>query len=283
MKFQPETFAAFEGMLQNFKDSGYLWGLPGKALGAGRFQLAATEPGKVYVRILNEADQVVSLTTAVNLGANLDPKIKVRMEYIAGQLTIINPHPRDAAIAYGDKVSQAAVPPHSGAIGAGNDDYIDVQRFTPGLVTASPDGGMFVRIYAFRYEGVYVPTQDWEIPSGSIPSVSGETRLTLISYNPTLDDFEVDDGTTSLILTTFYTQSDIDAITVATGSVPLAAVTLYEGMTTLLVASVRILDAREFLDAIGDAGSSGDIIFDIMMSADGFPMVDADGYFMLRS
>lgn len=256
MKFAPETFAAFEGMLQSFKESGYLWGLPGRAEGSGRFTLQATEPGKVYVRILNEANQIVSLTTAVNLGANLDPSIKVRMEYIKGQLTIINPDPRDAANAYGNRASQAAVPPHSGALGGGNDDYIDSQRFTPGLVTASPVGGMFVRIYAFRYQGVYVATQDWEIPSGSIPTNPAETRLTLISYNPTLNDFEVDDGSLSFSATTAYGQSDVDAISIAAGNVPLAAVTLYEGMTTLLAALVRILDARQFLDPNSD-GLSG--------------------------
>lgn len=247
-KFKPETFKAFESMLQSFKRSGYLWGLPGKALGSNRFTFQAPEDGKVYVRILNEADQIVTLTTAVNLGANLDPAIKVRMEYIEGQLTIINPHPADAARAYGNKVSQSAVPPHSGAIGGGIDDYIDSQRFTPGLVTASPVGGMFVRVYAFRYGNVYIPTQDYEIPSGSIPTNPAETVLTEIVYNPTSGLIESYDGSVSTDSTTTYDQDDISAITIPDEVVPLGAITLYNGMTTTLAAQVRVLDAREFLN-----------------------------------
>lgn len=248
--FNRETLEAFNRALNVYDASKYVWGLPGKVVGAGRYLIPATQPGKVYVRILDESDEVVSLTTAVNLGANLDPKVKVRMEYIKGQLTIMLPDPTDGVNAYGDKVSQTAVPPHTGAVGSGLDDFITAERFTPGLVTVSSQSGLFVTIQGFWYEEVYKPTQDFEIPGGSVPTGDFETRLTLIYYNPDTDDFEVSDGTPSYDAIGDYTVTDLELVTVPEKVLPLAGVVLSYDTTDLTTDPTKVIDARRFINLV---------------------------------
>lgn len=247
--FRRETFEAFDQALNSHTNSRYLWGLPGMAVAINRYQIDAPQPGKVYVRILNQSDEIVSLTTAVNLGANLDPKVKVRMEYIKGQLTIVNPDPTDAVIAYGNKASQTAVPPHSGTVGGGLDDFVVSERFMPGLVSVASRGGLYVTIQGFWIGDTYVPTQDFEIPSGSIPTADFETRITLITYDPDAADFDVTDGVASYDAVGDYTETDLELISVPDGHIPLAGVVLSEDTTDLRTDPTKVIDARQFLNA----------------------------------
>ena len=246
--FRRETFEAFDQALNSHTNSRYLWGLPGMAVAINRYQIDAPQPGKVYVRILNQSDEIVSLTTAVNLGANLDPKVKVRMEYIKGQLTIVNPDPTDAVIAYGNKASQTAVPPHSGTVGGGLDDFVVSERFMPGLVSVASQGGLFVTIQSFWVGDTYVPTQDFEIPSGSIPTADFETRITLITYDPDAADFDVTDGVASYDAVGDYTETDLELISIPDGHIPLAGVVLSEDTTDLRTDPTKVIDARQFLN-----------------------------------
>lgn len=242
------------------EQSKILWGMPGKQTALNRYTIAANEAGKVWVRLLNESGEITSVTTAVNFGSNLDPKVKVRLQYIEGELTIISPSPKDAINAYGSKASQTAVPPHSGGLGGGVDDYVESQRFMPGLVTPSPLGGLNVRIYKFRHLDGHYDTVDYLIPSGSVPSNPDENRLTLIIADTDTWSIDSIDGVIGYGSISDYSDDDIDLITVPEGFIPLAAITLYNGQTVINDGLTRILDARQFLNAI--PAPSGIIITD---------------------
>ncbi len=258
MQFSDDVFGAVENALEKHESSRYQYALPGIPTTNGQYQFKAPEKGKIWVRLLNQDGQVTSYTTAVNFGSNLDPKIKVRMLIIDGHLTIVTPSPTDAINAYGERASQAATPPHVGAIGGGNDDYVESQRFIPGLVTVSPLGGMYVRVYKFRHADGHWETSDYEIPSGDIPTGFSESRITLIVVNPSTWTIGNINGALGYNSITTYDDDDIDLIGVPAGYIPLAAVTLYEGQTSVNDGLTRILDARQFLNA--KQGATGHVI-----------------------
>lgn len=77
-----------------------------------------------------------------------------------------------------------------------------------------------------------------------------------------------------------FTQADADAIPLPANAYPLAALVLEDGQTDAadsMTPDVRYFDRRMWL------GGKQAAVADVMMSADGFPMVDADGYFMVRT
>lgn len=251
-KFDREVFDLWDNALQAHQNKQYVWGLPGRSTGVNTYQIEAPEAGKVYIRVLDDAGTSTSVTTAINLGANLDPKVRVRCQYIEGELTIINPSPKDAIKSYGRNASQTAVPPHSGAIGAGLEDYVETQRLLAGLVHASPEGGWYVRIEGFRFKNQHEPTVDYLINSANVPVTVGETRLVGIAWDYVTSSFVQVVGTASTKSVNAYNDSDIDALAFGSSEVPLGAVTLYESQTSINDGIARILDARYFFDIAGD-------------------------------
>lgn len=80
------------------------------------------------------------------------------------------------------------VPYHIHPIGGGLDDYVDPNRFTPGLVRPTDPASMSVRIGAFWYEGVLIAATTFDLTSAQ-PATADMWAWVAVAYDPAVQDF----------------------------------------------------------------------------------------------
>lgn len=111
--------------------------------------------------------------------------------------------------------------PHTHQKGGGLDDYVDPNRFTPGLIHATNPPSMSVIIEGFWYEGVWIATTTFDITSAQ-PGTSGAWAWVAVAYDPAAQDFVAITGDENPVVVPLNEEllADFDM----TGYVPLDAV-----------------------------------------------------------
>lgn len=178
---------------------------------------------------------------------------------------------------FGDSNNAAANTAMSTA--AQQSQYIQEKQFTAGLVTADKDGGygLTVRVQPITYRDKAL--EGAVDVSSSVPTNAGERRLAVITWDVSDSAFVVVDGTPTTAATPFTLEDYVAIPLVEADRLRLGAVELAYGQTGIPLDN-NFIQERDWLTLHTTSESPFD---SLIMSADGFPMVDADGYFMLRS
>ncbi len=212
----------------------------------------------------------------------------------------INPHVADVRVLVGQNMAKQAV------AFAPVVDQIATDQYGPGLIaiTATPNmptlgliegraeasalGGLYVHVNSFYYQDGYWPGglgtpssfdptyYDFDV-SADVPLVTGYSRWVRIYFDPVTATFATVAGDVVFTGNNVWMLNEalVTDISIPTGTYPTGAVALTYGQTTLEAG--RFASSRYFL------GKEETELSDIMMSSDGFGMVTADGFYMLRT
>lgn len=157
-----------------------------------------------------------------------------------------------------------------------------------GRLQASELGGLYVHVNSFYYEdqfysggsgspGSFDPTTyDFDL-SADVPTVSGYACWVRVYFDPSDATLHSVAGADFFVNGNVWlmNEADIAAIALPAGVIPTGAVVLVNGQTDFNGA--YFASSRDFL------GKNAVELNDIMMSGDGFGMVTADGFYMLRT
>ena len=179
--------------------------------------------GKCWVRAeetSREETQVWGYAARVNLPVYVGPNI-------AGELEIKTVDQHAAAFTAGDGAAAAILPP----ITPENNPNLLIggRQFRPGRMRTSALGGLYVYVEPFHYDGGYWPGGDFLM---TVPGTASMQAWCAVAMNPADDTLYQFTGT-EYALPYLLTEVELGNLTVTPGYIPVGAVVLYNGQTTI--------------------------------------------------
>jgi hypothetical protein len=231
----------------------YEYGYLGEPIGGGAFKFrSTTKHGRHRVRLMKN-DQVYAIVDAINFTVPLNPEIKIKLRINeTGEYQVEGPDAQWVADSLVG-LPGVGVGPHSHRLGFGLEDFVEQQRFEPGLVVYDSPS-LNVRVYPFfhLHEGAqqYIPVSTVSV-SSAVPLAAGTFAWAKVGYDPAELDFVVVEGP-GAALKTDLTLATLAAIALPDGVLPLGGVKLKAAQT-------EITDGADFGDCRGffGAGSGG--------------------------
>ena len=185
--------------------------------------LSGADAGRVWVRAdenSREETQVWGNASRINIPVWVGPNI-------AGELEIKTLEQTEAALVAGAGAAASILPP----ITPDNNDQLIVggRQFYPGRMGLSILGGLYVRVNAFHYPGGYYAGGDVLLTP---PSTSDTQAWCALAFDPIAETFTQYTGT-EYALPILMNETALSAIAITVGEIPVGAVVLYEGQTTI--------------------------------------------------
>lgn len=179
--------------------------------------------GKCWVRAeetSREETQVWGYAARVNLPVYVGPNI-------AGELEIKTVDQHAAAFTAGDGAAAAILPP----ITPENNPNLLIggRQFRPGRMRTSALGGLYVYVEPFHYDGGYWPGGDFLM---TVPSTASMQAWCAVALNVAGDALVQFTGT-EYALPYLLTEVELGNLTVTPGYIPVGAVVLQNGQTTI--------------------------------------------------
>lgn len=220
----------------------------------GNFDLVASGAGRVYVTI--NGGRII----ATNRGAPLIPNMPVIVQFYEGRDPVVVGIDEHAIINSEGQSFFTNVGPHSHRFGLGLVDYVEDNRYEPGLVRYDPEtspAANVIRVSPFNhYLGSYPGgTLDLETPTNYLPVTTDYSRWVLITLRPQTNTLRVYAGAEQGFDTTLIQTDTIDDIVIADASeIPLGAVALQEGQTAITGTS-KIVARRHMVAPVSQFGN----------------------------
>lgn len=185
--------------------------------------LAGADTGKCWVRAdenSREETQVWGNANRANLPVWVGPNI-------TGELEIKTIEPTEAALTAGAFAAGSLTPP----ITPDNNPNLLIggRQFKPGRMRLSDMGGMYVYVEPFHYDGGWWPGGSIELTATATSSKQAWVAVALNPADGALYQF----AGTDQPLTVVMSEADIGSIAITAGYVPVGAVVLYNGQTSI--------------------------------------------------
>lgn len=185
--------------------------------------LSGADAGRVWVRAdenSREETQVWGNASRINIPVWVGPNI-------AGELEIKTLEQTEAALVAGAGAAASIMPP----ITPDNNDQLIIggRQFKPGRMRLSTLGGLYVYVEPFHYDGGYWPGADFLMTPPATASTKAWCAVTLNPADGALYQFTG----AEYALPVPMTETALGAITITDGYIPVGAVVLQNGQTTI--------------------------------------------------
>jgi hypothetical protein len=185
--------------------------------------LAGADTGKCWVRAeedSREETQVWGSITRINLPVWVGPNVTGELEVKAVEQT-------EAALTAGAYAAGSLIPPQT----PDNNDNLLIggRQFKPGRMRMSDLGGLYVYVEPFHYDGGWWPGGDIELTPTATADQQAWVAVALNPVDGALYEFAGADNPLPVVMT----ENDLGAIAITAGYIPVGAVVLYEGQTTI--------------------------------------------------
>lgn len=185
--------------------------------------LAGADTGRVWVRAdenSREETQVWGSASRINLPVWVGPNV-------AGELEIKTLEQTEAALTAGPGAAASLLPP----ITPDNNDQLLIggRQFQPGRMGMSHLGGLYVYVAPFHYDGGWWPGGDFLMTPPATASTKAWCALALDPATATFTQFTG----TEYALPILMTETELGAIALTDGYIPVGAVVLQNGQTTI--------------------------------------------------
>jgi hypothetical protein len=185
--------------------------------------LDGADTGKVWVRAeedSREETQVWGSITRINLPVWVGPNI-------TGELEVKAVEQVEAALTAGAYAAGSLIPPQTPE----NNDNLIIggRQFRPGRMRLSDLGGLYVYVEPFHYDGGWWPGGSLELTPTATADSQAWVAVALNPADGTLYEFAGADFSLPVVMS----ETDLGTIAITAGYVPVGAVVLYEGQTTI--------------------------------------------------
>lgn len=207
--------------------------------------LAGADTGRVWVRAdenSREETQVWGSASRINLPVWVGPNV-------AGELEIKTLEQTEAALVAGAGAAASLLPP----ITPDNNDQIVIggRQFQPGRMGMSHLGGLYVYVAPFHYDGGWWPGGDVLLTP---PATASTKAWCALAFDPATATFTQFTGT-EYALPILMTETELGAIAVTDGYIPVGAVVLQNGQTVIDGSEVWADFHYHFGQASGSGGT----------------------------